>query len=153
MGEKKVSTSTGNKKFQRHKNKTAFVPNKFSQIALKIANTPIAGVCAKCKEILQWKQRMGKYKPLTQPKTCLICHKKSIVQAYHVICQPCQKVKRVCAKCHESTEIESETPKTNAEQMKSDQEFELKIASLSERQKRSYLRKIDRGLLFVVYFR
>ncbi|KAJ2991841.1 hypothetical protein HDV02_003464 [Globomyces sp. JEL0801] len=78
-------------------------------------------------------------------ETTLICHKKSIVQAYHVICQPCQKVKRVCAKCHESTEIESETPKTNAEQMKSDQEFELKIASLSERQKRSYLRKIDRG--------
>ena len=69
----KVSSSKGKsgqkKQGQKHKNQFAFVPNKFSSVAIKIASLPIEGVCRRCTEILQWKQRMGKYKPLTQPKT------------------------------------------------------------------------------------
>ena len=57
------------KQGQKHKNQFAFVPNKFSAVALKIASLPIEGVCKRCTDILQWKQRMGKYKPLSQPKT------------------------------------------------------------------------------------
>ncbi len=57
------------KQAQKYQNHFAFVPNKYSTAALKIAAISIEGVCQRCKDILEWRQRMGKYKPLTQPKT------------------------------------------------------------------------------------
>lgn len=55
----KVSSAKGSKgqkkPAQKHKNTFAFLPNKFSPAALKIAATPIQGVCQRCKDILEWK--------------------------------------------------------------------------------------------------
>ncbi|KAJ3259677.1 hypothetical protein HK103_001938 [Boothiomyces macroporosus] len=143
-----MSTAKGKagqkKQGQKHKNSFAFVPNKFSPVAMKIAATPIQGVCQRCKDIIEWKQRMGKYKPLTQPKTCLSCQQKRIYCAYHVLCQPCSTEKQKCAKCHEG-DIAVHMDKKKEEIVKEEQELEYKISLLNERQKRSYRRKIERG--------
>ncbi|KAJ3273993.1 hypothetical protein HDV01_003663 [Terramyces sp. JEL0728] len=136
---------TGQKKQgQKYKNAFAFVPNKFSPVAIKIAATPIQGVCQRCKDIIEWKQRMGKYKPLTQPKTCLSCQQKKIYCAYHVLCQSCSAEKQKCAKCHEG-DIAVQMEKKKEEVVKEEQELEYKISLLNERQKRSYRRKLERG--------
>ena len=122
-------------------------------MAQQIAAAPIYNLCAKCVEILEWRKRMGKYKKLTQPKKwyffpCELiqinshsakCNLKKITGAYHTYCKDCSK--GVCAKCLESKEItQTEPPKHN--QQKIDEE--IFISRLNERQRRSYLRKLER---------
>ncbi|KAI8928094.1 hypothetical protein BC831DRAFT_449798 [Entophlyctis helioformis] len=69
----RISSSKGKagaqKGRQKYQNRTAFTPNKFSPVALKIAARPVQGVCQRCLDIINWRKRMGKYKPLSQPKT------------------------------------------------------------------------------------
>ena len=48
---------------------------------------------------------MSKYKPLTQPKTCASCKRKSVRDAYHVFCKDCASDKKVCAKCNLSNDL------------------------------------------------
>ena len=84
---------------------------------------------------------MGKYKPLTQPKTCVNCGFKKIVHAYHVFCGDCSKEKKVCAKCHESNEIV--IPVESDE--KDEKEILNLVSRLPERQRRAYNRKMENG--------
>jgi hypothetical protein len=55
--------------------------------------------CKRCCDILQWKVDFGKYEPLELPRKCNSCREKSVVIAYHHICQPCALERAVCAKC------------------------------------------------------
>lgn len=57
---------------QRHQNKTAFKNDLHdnSDKIKKLNSMCISEVCLKCKEVIQWKIKYRKYKPLTQPKTC-----------------------------------------------------------------------------------
>jgi hypothetical protein len=107
----KVSSSKGKKgskkPAQKHQNTFAFQPSKFSAMAQKIAATPSHGICQKCVDILEWRKRMNKYKPLTQPKKCVECGSKTIKEAYHVICNACAETLEKCAKCLELKDIVS----------------------------------------------
>ncbi|XP_066567264.1 uncharacterized protein C9orf85 homolog isoform X2 [Amia ocellicauda] len=63
------------------------------------------GVCQRCKDVLEWKVKFNKYKPLVQPKTCVKCLQKSVRDAYHVICKPCALSLELCAKCGKKEDI------------------------------------------------
>ncbi|CAJ0836218.1 10929_t:CDS:2, partial [Entrophospora sp. SA101] len=56
--------------------------------------------------------------------------------------------KNVCAKCQESNEIIKSGIKSDKELLREQQEHEKFLSKLSERQKRSYLRKLERGETF-----
>lgn len=55
---------------QKHQNKTAYKNNLHdtNKRTQKINDTIVAGVCGRCKDIVEWKIKYKKYKPLTQPK-------------------------------------------------------------------------------------
>ena len=138
-----MSTSSGKKPAQRHKNSFAFVPSKHSAKAMAIAAIEVTGCCQKCIDVIEYKQRFGKYKSLTQPAICLKCTLKKVTHAYHVICQLCAGIDGVCAKCR--TPCELAPTKTLQEQIQLKQQKQAVLASMSERQRRSYSRKLDNG--------
>ncbi|KAI8596070.1 hypothetical protein EDD21DRAFT_420032, partial [Dissophora ornata] len=67
---KKVSSRKGapKKGAQAHKNTYAFHANKSSKITKRIANMPVGGLCQKCVEVIMWRKKFKKYKPLTTTK-------------------------------------------------------------------------------------
>ncbi|KAI9357990.1 hypothetical protein DFJ73DRAFT_794171 [Zopfochytrium polystomum] len=165
---KRVSSAKGSrgskKPAQKHKNQFAFrnglhtngagnggaggaaPPRAAGSAALAAAfDVPNAGLCAKCVEIIQWRKRMGQYKALTAPKKCVSCALKAVKFAYHVLCQPCADKQQVCAKCQLPEESPSIAPKTPAQVLLEKQQEESVRASMTERQRRSYLRKLEAG--------
>ena len=56
---------------QKYKNSTAFKNTKYdtSQRTKNILSVGQDGLCARCKEKIEWKIKYKKYKPLTQPAT------------------------------------------------------------------------------------
>ncbi|TPX37758.1 hypothetical protein SmJEL517_g00669 [Synchytrium microbalum] len=139
--------STGNEKRsnrpQKYKNSYAY-KNKSTK-SQDIEKLPIKGLCRHCKDIIEWRRRYNKYKPLTQPKTCLQCRNKAITDAYHVICNKCANEAGVCAKCRLSETVLPATVKLPEELLSEQQSLEALLASMSERHRRSYLRKMDKG--------
>ncbi|ENN72914.1 hypothetical protein D910_01001 [Dendroctonus ponderosae] len=73
---------------QKYKNKTAFKNNLHdtSQRTKTINSISVGNVCQRCKDIIEWKIKYKKYKPLSQLKTCVKCGQKAISKAYHTIC-------------------------------------------------------------------
>ena len=132
-----TSTQSGKKKGQKYQNTFAYVPSKHNPRVMKIAAIEIVYCCPKCVEILQFKQRIGKYKPLTQPAKCVKCEQRKVFNAYHATCKDCAVKLNECAKCH--IQMEHEVPKDESKEAK---EIEEKVAKLSERLRRTYLRKI-----------
>nr|XP_025034657.1 uncharacterized protein C9orf85 homolog [Pelodiscus sinensis] len=63
------------------------------------------GVCHHCKEVLEWRVKFNKYKPLSKPKKCVKCLQKTVKDSYHIICRPCACELEVCAKCGKEEEI------------------------------------------------
>ena len=156
----KISSAKGKtgtkRKPQKHQNSFAFVPSKHSPAACKIAALPTRGLCKRCFDCIAWKKQMTKYKPLSQPKTCAGCNQRSIKDAYHVLCQACANARNVCAKCLLQNEIFvtymlSNDSRYRQEDLdaqtesKEKQEQDRIMESLNERQKRSFLRKIEKG--------
>ncbi|KAF9185773.1 hypothetical protein BGZ49_004255 [Haplosporangium sp. Z 27] len=143
---KKVSSRKGNNKkgAQAHRNAYAFHANKSSKITKKIASMPVGGLCEKCVEVIMWRKKFKKYKPLTTMKKCVNCEQKAIKEAYHVICNKCAGEKNVCAKCLESREIVPTNIKTEKEIIQEQVELERKLSGMTERERRSYLRKLER---------
>ncbi|KAI9184505.1 hypothetical protein H9P43_003558 [Blastocladiella emersonii ATCC 22665] len=139
--------STGAKKSgQKYQNTTAFRHNKASKKTKVILGLPIHGLCAKCFDVIEWRKKFRKYKPLTAPKKCVTCNQKTVKDAYHVMCTPCATDKGVCAKCLESKEIVEGVNTMSAADMNAQrQEYEIKLRMLTERQRRTFLRKLDRG--------
>ncbi|CAG8444654.1 3441_t:CDS:10 [Ambispora leptoticha] len=70
------------------------------------------------------------------------CKEKAVKEAYHILCQKCADEKGVCAKCLEHAEISSNDTK---EDSLSEERHNQILATLSERQRRTYLRKLERG--------
>ncbi|KAK3831355.1 MAG: hypothetical protein JOS17DRAFT_745075 [Linnemannia elongata] len=143
---KKVSTRKGNTKKggQAHKNTYAFHANKSSKITKKIAAMPVGGLCEKCVEVIMWRKKFKKYKPLTQMKKCVTCEQKAIKDAYHVMCNKCAGEKNVCAKCQESREIVPTNIKTEKEIIAEQVELERLLSGMNERERRSYIRQMER---------
>ena len=104
---------------------------------MKIAEIEIVLCCPKCVEILQFKQRIGKYKPLTQPAKCVRCEQRKVLNAYHASCRECALKLSECAKCH--VKIEHEIAKDESKESKA---VEEQVKGLSERLRRTYLRKL-----------
>lgn len=99
-----MSSSRGNTsrtRPQKHQNKTVF-KNDLHDTSHKtkfINSLEISEVCKRCKDIIEWKIKYKKYKPLTAPRKCVACEQKSIKYAYHLLCAKCALEKKVCAKC------------------------------------------------------
>ncbi|XP_024541179.1 uncharacterized protein LOC112350002 isoform X1 [Selaginella moellendorffii] len=76
----------------KHQNTTAWKPNKGvkkkdKELGGKMHPYPaITGVCARCKDKIEWRRRYGKYKALVEPAKCQQCGKRVIRQAYHKFC-------------------------------------------------------------------
>lgn len=95
-----MSTQKGNvnrSRSQKHQNETKF---KNSLYGVKnYNNTVITSVCQRCKEIIEWKIKYNKYKPLTVPKRCTLCNQKNVTQAYHILCKSCVTATGLCGRC------------------------------------------------------
>lgn len=92
---------------QKHQNRTVFKNNLHdtSKKTKFLNNLEVRGVCERCKEIIEWKIKYKKYKPLTAPKKCVQCNEKKIKHAYHVLCFDCANNKNVCTKCCKPVEV------------------------------------------------
>ncbi|KAJ1812450.1 hypothetical protein LPJ56_003869, partial [Coemansia sp. RSA 2599] len=147
MPEKGSKGTSGAKKGgQKYQNTFAYTHNKGSKTTKKILALPVDGLCKRCTDQILWRKQYRKYKPLTMAKKCVWCQLKKVKKAYHVICDDCAASKGVCAKCLGMEEIvEGINPKTPQEILKEEQDLERKLASMRERQRRSYLRKLSRG--------
>ncbi|KAJ3074363.1 hypothetical protein HDU98_011432 [Podochytrium sp. JEL0797] len=146
----KGSTAKGKtgqqKQKQKHQNLFAYKSDKYATHMTAITALPVQGLCKRCVEIIQWRKRMGQYKPLTVPKKCVSCSQKSVKEAYHILCTPCATKKNVCAKCQLPEEIlPSSAAKTPAELEIEKQNEERLLSMMTERQRRSYRRKLERG--------
>ncbi|CAG8833789.1 32179_t:CDS:2, partial [Gigaspora margarita] len=141
----KVSTSGKKKGAQKHQNSYAFHANKNSKKTKLINSLPINGVCKRCKDIIEWRKKFKKYKPLKTPKRCVCCDEKTVKEAYHILCNKCSKDKGVCAKCQGSDDIVTSDVKDDKELLQEQQEFDSILSSLPERKKRTYLRQLERG--------
>lgn len=86
---------------QKHQNKTAFKNNLHdTSKKTKILNSlEVTGVCQRCKDVIEWKIKYKKYKPLAVPSKCVGCSQKAVKYAYHILCTKCASEKKHCAKC------------------------------------------------------
>lgn len=130
---------------QKYKNKTVFKNNLHdtSQRTKIINSIQVSDVCSRCKEIIEWKIKYKKYKPLTQPKKCVKCDQRTVKQAYHVMCSDCGQKLGVCTKCCQAKEV-IPAPVTQQEQLKLDAEMKTLLLSLPERKRRTFLRYMNR---------
>ena len=67
-----MSTERGSdsrKRSQKYKNNTAFKNDKYdvNSKTKKLEEMRIGNVCQKCKQVIDWKIKYNKYKPLTVP--------------------------------------------------------------------------------------
>ncbi|RKP36683.1 hypothetical protein BJ085DRAFT_299, partial [Dimargaris cristalligena] len=144
-----MSTSKGStgarKSGQKYQNTTAYTHNRNSRRTREILALPVNGLCQKCHDTIQWRKTYRKYKPLTVPKKCTKCDQKKIKDAYHIICGDCAAALKVCAKCRESREIVVSDDKTPQQLVEEEQRTQHILQRLSERQRRTLQRKLDRG--------
>ncbi|XP_005093217.1 uncharacterized protein C9orf85 homolog [Aplysia californica] len=132
---------------QKHQNSSSF-KNDMHDTSGKmkmIKSLSPEGLCKRCKEIIEWKIKYKKYKPLTKPSTCVRCKGKTVKRAYYIVCQPCATDAQVCAKCNTKKDIELQPSLNETEKMKEDAERQFELKQLTERQRRSYLRQVEKG--------
>lgn len=82
-----------------HQNQYAFVHNPASRLTKSIAAIPLGGVCVRCRDVLEWRKKFRKYKPLKEPRRCTRCGNKTVKDAYHAVCRDCAEREGVCGKC------------------------------------------------------
>lgn len=78
-----MSSQRGNSAKNRkpaHQNKFAFVANKHDSKAMAIVELPLGGVCAHCLDVLEWRKRMNRFKPIKNIGKCQVCQQRNITQ-------------------------------------------------------------------------
>jgi hypothetical protein len=144
-----MSTQKGNirKDGQKYQNAFAFKHNKNSMLTRKIQETPLDFLCEHCLDILEWKIKFRKYKPLSAPSKCIACEQKSVYKGHRNICDKCGVTNKLCTKCMKPCEAWGKpTRSSKVLRMKpKDTTFDDIVASLKERQRRTVLRKIEDG--------
>ncbi|XP_069817954.1 uncharacterized protein C9orf85 homolog isoform X2 [Dendropsophus ebraccatus] len=92
---------------QKHRNVIVYKNDKHDSSAKtkKINCKEHDGVCQRCKDVLEWRVKFSKYKPLSQPKKCVMCLCKTVKDAYHIICKPCALQLELCAKCGKKEDL------------------------------------------------
>ncbi|XP_059049205.1 uncharacterized protein C9orf85 homolog [Achroia grisella] len=138
-----MSTSRGNtsrKRPQKHQNRTVFKNDLHdtSQKTKFLNSMEVKGVCKRCKDILEWKIKFKKYKPLSAARKCVGCEQKTVKYAYHLLCDNCATEKGVCAKCCKPFHEEV------LEELSEDKNLHQKLTGLPERKRRSILRYIEK---------
>lgn len=125
-----------------HQNKFAWIHNPKSKKTDKILSSPIADVCKRCKEKLEWRKQYRKYKPLTQPATCNKCTQKVIRMAYHTVCGPCRKTdgRDLCGVCFK--EKVGRGPGMGG-RLSIEEELE-RAGPMKLREKKAFIRKLER---------
>eukprot|EP00243_Klebsormidium_subtile_P003543 TRINITY_DN16978_c0_g1_i1.p1 TRINITY_DN16978_c0_g1~~TRINITY_DN16978_c0_g1_i1.p1 ORF type:complete len:300 (-),score=37.16 TRINITY_DN16978_c0_g1_i1:207-1106(-) len=134
----------------KHQNKRAYKP--FQDVKKNPSEpggsdgrtfAPIAGVCLRCKEQLEWRRKYGKYKPLTQPTKCNWCQKRNVRSAYHAICSACANAKGACGKCCKQA---NNIIGKGAEQEEAERrQLEEALSGMRERDRRTLLRAMEKG--------
>ncbi|KAM8721318.1 hypothetical protein ACLKA7_007225 [Drosophila subpalustris] len=147
-----MSTQRGNAsrtRAQKHKNRHVFKNDLHDKTPqqIRLNKMHVSTVCQRCKEVIEWKIKYKKYKPLTQAKTCARCQQRTVRKAYHVICRDCAVMDHVCAKCLKSAdEVAIEAPQpTPQEEQQLQVEMDRLIKSFSERKRRAFLRFMEKG--------
>ncbi|XP_030379178.1 uncharacterized protein C9orf85 homolog [Scaptodrosophila lebanonensis] len=134
---------------QKHKNRYVFKNDLHDKTPqqIRLNKMHVSTVCQHCKDVIEWKIKYKKYKPLTQAKTCTRCQQRNVRKAYHVICRDCAVQARVCAKCLKSAdEVPIEAPQpTPREEQQLQAEMERLIKSFPERKRRAFLRFQAKG--------
>ena len=84
-------------KFIRHRD----VKLKESEIKKEhnIQRAMCEGICARCREKVQWRFQYDKYKPLKNVATCQGCKQKCVTKAYRTLCDMCASQRKACASC------------------------------------------------------
>ncbi|ESO05212.1 hypothetical protein HELRODRAFT_126884, partial [Helobdella robusta] len=82
-------------------NKTAFKNNLHdtSDLIKRINELEVSSCCNRCKDVIEWKIKFNKYKPLSQPKKCVKCLQKTVKNSYYTVCLPCSEKQHICGKC------------------------------------------------------
>ena len=130
----------------KHQNDFAFKHNPNSRRTLVIAAIPNTGLCSRCHDLIEWKKKYRKYKPLDRPRKCVGCSKLAVKQAYHVLCGDCARTRGVCSKCLEIRAIVgAEDPEEKAlrEQIELLANTKGSIPGYSERERRTLLRELQ----------
>lgn len=147
-----MSTERGNvsrKRPQKYKNRTVFKNDLHDKTPQqkKLNSLHVSEVCNRCKDIIEWKIKYKKYKPLSQAKTCTRCQQRNILKAYHVICRGCALAALVCAKCLQSTgQLAFEAAQLSpVELLKLEAEMKRLTKTLPERKRRAFMRFMKRG--------
>ncbi|XP_059169063.1 uncharacterized protein C9orf85 homolog [Physella acuta] len=132
---------------QKYQNNRAFkndMHDKSDKTKL-INNLNFEGICLLCKDIIQWKIKYNKYKPLSQPATCVRCHKKTVKKAYYTVCQPCATQVKVCAKYNTKQDSIIQVGQSEEEKKAQEEQLKFEVQHLKERQTRTFYRHIEKG--------
>ncbi|BFZ01108.1 hypothetical protein BsWGS_04147 [Bradybaena similaris] len=132
---------------QKYKNNKAFKNDLHdTSHTIKMINSlNHEGLCQRCKEIIEWKIKYKKYKPLSQPATCVRCRGKTVKRAYHTVCQPCAALAEVCAKCNSKQDIILQQGTSESEKASQDSQLKFDLQHLKERQRRAFFRHLEKG--------
>ena len=131
----------------KHMNTFAFKHNPNSKKTNKILATVHRGLCPRCHEQIEWRKKYRKYKPLKAAKKCRGCEKKAVTRAYHTLCPTCAGGRKVCAKCIKPLGAQAEENSGSSKAKLADVEDYL--SGLKEREKRTLIRKIQRGEMVI----
>lgn len=146
-----MSSQKGNYKKgpQKYQNKTAFknTLHDTSKKTKEINQIELEGLCERCKEIIEWKIKYKKYKPLTVAKKCTKCEQRTIKQAYFIVCPACISQLTVCGKCGCKKELILKPGPTASEQMSLESQFKQELEMLPERKRRTFIRLQAQGKL------
>jgi len=126
-----------------HQNTFAFRHNPHSPKTKHILSLPNEGLCKDCHNTIEWKKKYRKYKPLTTPKRCDTCTEKTVIRAYHFLCDSCAEKLAVCAKCRKSTEIEVEFNKDKKEEAEL-RHLEKEYGKMSVRERNAFFRQLTK---------
>eukprot|EP00164_Ancoracysta_twista_P011278 GFYU01017338.1.p1 GENE.GFYU01017338.1~~GFYU01017338.1.p1 ORF type:complete len:194 (+),score=45.12 GFYU01017338.1:139-720(+) len=126
---------------QKNQNRDAFKHNPKSKLSEKIKELPNVGLCGKCHEIVEWRKKYRRYKPLTQPKKCDKCHLKKVKHAYHLVCEDCVLSLLICAKCMEVKPLVSTDYSTPEDRARQQAEKDLELKFMKERERRRVMRQ------------
>ena len=85
-----------------------FSHNPNSKKSARIMAIPNVGLCQRCHDIIEWRKKFRKYKPIKNFTKCQCCGEKKVRSAYHNWCTDCAKATNVCPKCLLNRDIVAE---------------------------------------------
>eukprot|EP00092_Neocalanus_flemingeri_P012915 GFUD01013914.1.p1 GENE.GFUD01013914.1~~GFUD01013914.1.p1 ORF type:complete len:205 (+),score=71.78 GFUD01013914.1:103-717(+) len=139
-------THVKKKPAQKHQNSHAFKFDKYKTDpqAKMLKGLQVINCCPKCTEVIEWKIKYGKYKPLTVPGKCVECLQKTVKHQYHIRCGPCIGKVGKCAKCGEKTsEIVNTAALSPTEVANQEADFQRDLKCLPERRRRAFMRYLN----------